>query len=236
MATALWKEDIVQKNRFSRPGISLLSVMAIVVHWTANPGGSDEAHANYFDGEDGGGGRAASAHLFVDRDSASLIVPLNEVAYQANEKPSKVKRLLASVPTYRGGNANLNTIGVEMCVEKDGTIHKDTVARTVKVVAELCKRFKLDPSADIYRHYDITGKNCPAPWVARPDLFEQFKKDVKVASTPKPTIKAVYHVVKKGETVSGIALKYKTTIQRIKVLNKLKNIDLIYPGQKLRVK
>jgi murein DD-endopeptidase MepM/ murein hydrolase activator NlpD len=47
--------------------------------------------------------------------------------------------------------------------------------------------------------------------------------------------KQVYHVVKKGESISTIARKYKTTWVQIRKLNKLKS-DLLQPGKKLRVK
>lgn len=47
---------------------------------------------------------------------------------------------------------------------------------------------------------------------------------------------AVYHTVKAGDTVSGLAAKYGTTITKIVVLNNLKNPNKIYVGQKLRVK
>ncbi|MCD5192682.1 hypothetical protein IV460_16915, partial [Enterococcus casseliflavus] len=30
----------------------------------------------------------------------------------------------------------------------------------------------------IWRHFDVTGKNCPAPWVAKPSEFERFKNAV----------------------------------------------------------
>lgn len=47
---------------------------------------------------------------------------------------------------------------------------------------------------------------------------------------------AVYYTVKKGDTVSGIAKKYGTTVQKIVALNKLANPNRIMIGQKLRVK
>lgn len=177
--TALWKNDYVIKNKFSRPAYKLLSVKGIVIHWTASFGGTAKNHKTYFDGSDGGGGRYASAHIFVDKNEAICIIPLDEVAYHANEKACKVSKLKATASYYKGGDANLTTIGVEMCVEKDGTIHKDTIEKTAKIVAELCKKYKLDPSKDIYRHYDITGKNCPAPFVSTPSKFTNFKKRVK---------------------------------------------------------
>ncbi|MED4866096.1 GH25 family lysozyme [Heyndrickxia faecalis] len=45
-----------------------------------------------------------------------------------------------------------------------------------------------------------------------------------------------YVTVKSGDTVSEVAAKYGTSVAKIKQLNSLKNVNLIYPGQKLRVK
>lgn len=45
-----------------------------------------------------------------------------------------------------------------------------------------------------------------------------------------------YHVVQKDESVWELAQKYKTTVDKIATLNKLKDPGKIYPGQKLRVK
>lgn len=53
-------------------------------------------------------------------------------------------------------------------------------------------------------------------------------------STQKP--QPVYYTVKRGDTLSSIAAKYNTTWQRLKALNNLKNENLIYAGQKIRVK
>lgn len=48
--------------------------------------------------------------------------------------------------------------------------------------------------------------------------------------------KKVYHVIKSGETLSGIAAEHGTTVSAIVKLNKLKNPDMIYAGERLRVK
>lgn len=168
------KNDYINVNKFTRPGSKLASVKGIVLHWTANNGGTAKNHKTYFG--NGGGGRYAGAHIFVDKTEALCIVPLNEVCYHANESTCRVKKLFGKVGNYQG-NANVTTIGVEMCVEKNGTIHKDTIDRTVNVVVELCKKFGLD-DGDLYRHYDITGKNCPAPWVTKPSEWAKFKDAV----------------------------------------------------------
>jgi membrane-bound lytic murein transglycosylase D len=46
---------------------------------------------------------------------------------------------------------------------------------------------------------------------------------------------AVRHIVKKGETLSGIAKRYKTNVATLKRLNRLRK-DSIFPGQSLRVR
>jgi len=45
-----------------------------------------------------------------------------------------------------------------------------------------------------------------------------------------------YYTVEKGDNLTKIATKYHTTIQRIVIMNKLKDKNIIIPGQKLRVK
>lgn len=50
------------------------------------------------------------------------------------------------------------------------------------------------------------------------------------------TTGAKYHTVKKGETLSSIAKKHKTTVDKLMKLNKLKNKNTLKPGQKLRIK
>lgn len=164
----LWADKYVRVNKYTRPGTKLGAVKKIVLHWTANPGASAHNHFRYFDGTAIEQKRSASAHIFVDRAEAYCIVPLNEVAYHANDGSYR------GVPALKP-NANLCSLGVEMCVEKDGTIHVDTIACTAKIVAELCRKYKLDAD-DIVRHYDITHKSCPTPWVRKPADFGAFKK------------------------------------------------------------
>lgn len=48
-------------------------------------------------------------------------------------------------------------------------------------------------------------------------------------------VQTVY-TVKKGDTLSKIANKYNTTVAQLVKLNNIKNPDLIYPGQKVKVK
>ncbi len=52
----------------------------------------------------------------------------------------------------------------------------------------------------------------------------------------KSAVAHTYYTVKSGDNVSAIAAKYKTTVANIVKLNNLKNANVIYAGQKLRVK
>lgn len=53
---------------------------------------------------------------------------------------------------------------------------------------------------------------------------------------PGTSSKTTYHTVKKGDTVSALAKRYGSTVNQIKNWNKLKDVNLIVVGQKLRVK
>ena len=60
------------------------------------------------------------------------------------------------------------------------------------------------------------------------------KRVNELCGAKKPT--TVYHIVKSGETLSGIASKYGTTYQKLAKMNGIANPNKIYTGQRLRVK
>lgn len=177
----------IRKNEFSRPAYDLLKIQAIVIHWTANSGADADAHFNYFDKTIIQLKRYAGAHIFVDKDKTLELIPLNEGAFGANDGGNaslKLPTLRASdkrYPTRTGdGNANLLTIHVEMCVEKDGSIHPDTVERTRLVVKMLQDKFPQlkDTKNRVVRHFDITGKNCPKPFVEDEKKWNAFLESI----------------------------------------------------------
>ena len=47
---------------------------------------------------------------------------------------------------------------------------------------------------------------------------------------------AQYYTVQSGDTLSGIAAEYGTSYQKVAQLNGISNPNVIYVGQKLRVK
>lgn len=68
-------------------------------------------------------------------------------------------------------------------------------------------------------------------WINRNDV-----EILQTNSTPSPTPSTSVHVVQSGETLSGIAANYGTTYQSLARLNGLSNPNLIYLGQRLKVK
>lgn len=169
------KYEYIRINKFSRPGIKNYGIKGIIMHYTANNGGTARNHKDYFNNLNG---VYASAHLFVDDNEAICIIPLDEVAYHAND----IQKYVNGQPYYplRSiiGNANYSTIGIEMCLDRNGKITEKTFQNTVKAVKELIAKYPNITRDKIWRHYDVTGKNCPAPWVSKPSELERFKDAV----------------------------------------------------------
>lgn len=59
---------------------------------------------------------------------------------------------------------------------------------------------------------------------------------IKIPTNSQPKKNYTYHTVKSGDTLSEIADKYKTTVTKLAKDNNIKNINLILPGQKLKIK
>ena len=70
--------------------------------------------------------------------------------------------------------------------------------------------------------------------IANPNIIHvgQVIKIDGTASASNP----VYYTVKSGDTLSGIASKYGTTYQHLAQINGIAKPNLIYAGQKIRVK
>ena len=67
------------------------------------------------------------------------------------------------------------------------------------------------------------------------DNGEDKKKTEPKKTEPKTEPKINWHIVKKGDTLTAIAAKYKTTVAKLVKANNIKNPDLIYAGQKLKI-
>lgn len=64
--------------------------------------------------------------------------------------------------------------------------------------------------------------------------YEDVQKQVNTVLTQKA--ESNYYVIKKGDTLSAIAKAYGTTVQKLKSLNKIANVNMIQIGQKIRIR
>ena len=154
------------------------SIKYIVMHYTANDGDTDEGNAHYFQGA----GRRASAHYFVDEDSVTQSVRDNDAAWHCGGDLESAHHPL------RGICMNRNSLGVEMCSDIVGgkyTITPQTVDRAVELVKYLMAKYGIDVD-HVVRHYDVTGKLCPEPWVRDESLWRKFKARLTAPVEPEP--------------------------------------------------
>ena len=131
----------------------------IVVHYTANKGDTAQNNLDYFARTKTG----TSAHYFVDENEVCQSVQDTDVAWHCGSKNPRH-------PYCR----NANSIGVEMC-NSVGGVPEAVRARTAAFVRQKMKEYGLDVN-HVLRHYDVTGKRCPAPWVDNPAEWMEFKK------------------------------------------------------------
>lgn len=112
--------------------------------------------------------RNASAHLFVDENEIWQVVEYYNAAWH-----------VGGANQYYNGCRNSNSIGIEMCCKKDenGLFYIDdrTVDNTVEITKELMARYKI-PIENVVRHYDVTRKVCPEPWVRDESKWIEFKE------------------------------------------------------------
>jgi N-acetylmuramoyl-L-alanine amidase CwlA len=130
----------------------------IVIHYVGATGGA-EANCRYYASEYIG----ASAHYYVGFDGEIWqSVEDGDIAWHCGAK------------SYRHSECrNSNSIGIELCVRNRGSQAADsrdwyfenaTVRAAVELTRGLMEKYGI--SADrVIRHYDVTGKICPNPYV-----------------------------------------------------------------------
>lgn len=137
----------------------------IVIHYTSNDGDEDTDNGAYF--------RdyvvKASAHYFVDSDSITQSVKDNVTAYSVGGNK------YASCAQTGGGKFyrqcyNSNSISIELCDDvKNGVVYptQATIDNALELTRHLMKKYNV-PKERVIRHFDVTGKLCPAYWSGTP--------------------------------------------------------------------
>lgn len=167
-----------RRNYGSKRSTSIIKYL--VYHYTGNDGDTDEANAKYFHNKV----VKASAHRFVDDDSVTISVPDNYTAYHCGGGlQGKNGHKFFKICT------NTNSMGIEMCdTIRNGKyeVSAKTRANAIALGKELVKKYGIKKE-NVIRHYDVTGKNCPAYFVKdeeawkkfRDEIFEEEKKEFK---------------------------------------------------------
>lgn len=136
----------------------------IVLHFTANNGDTAKNNADYFANN---ANLRASAHYFVDPNEIYQSVKDSDTAWHCGKERGG---------SYFNDCRNANSIGIEMCsVIRNGVyvIPDETVRNAAELVRYLMARHHV-PVLRVCRHYDVTHKECPEPWVRNPKQWEKF--------------------------------------------------------------
>lgn len=118
----------------------------IIVHYTGNRGDTAYNNYRYFSETN----RNASANFFVDNDNIIQIIKETQGAWHIGN-------------SVREPN-NRNSIGIEMCCQKNGQVSEQTENNTVELVQYLMNKWNIDIN-HVWTHYECTkgGENkiCP---------------------------------------------------------------------------
>ena len=132
----------------------------IIIHETANRshGANAQAHYAYWNRD---ASARASAHFVVDDREILNLVPLTCVAWHIGDGGAK------------NPINNRNAIGIEICVNADGDYTR-AVKNALMLTRYLMRTYRI-PAANVLRHYDVSGKHCPATMLDTPALWTAFK-------------------------------------------------------------
>lgn len=144
-----------------------LPVSYLVLHYVGALGGARD-NARYY----GSAVVGASAHYFVGHGPGAAVyasVAEADTAWHCGRADGKYRH-----PSAR----NANSIGIELCCHQDKAgrwyIDRETVAAAVELARDIVARYGI-LEANVLRHYDVTGKLCPRPWVEDTAAWEDFK-------------------------------------------------------------
>jgi len=108
-----------------------------------------------------------SAHYFVDEKEIWQSVEDKDIAWHCGAE------------VYYNACRNSNSIGIEMCCKRNtqGELYIDdrTIQNTIELVKILMEKYNV-VIENVVRHYDVTRKICPVPFVEEEVLWDNFKR------------------------------------------------------------
>lgn len=158
------------------------SVKYIAIHYTANNGDTASGNGNYFkvggtfeNAVNSGKSNKGGAHFFIDQKGNIVnSVDISRTAWSVGGG------LYSDIAKTGGGKyyktvTNANSVSIELCdiaLKNPSVSMIDATKKCIKYIRKHCK------NADIVvRHFDITGKHCPAPMM-KDDVWKKFLSDI----------------------------------------------------------
>ena len=164
------------------------NIKYIVIHYTSNDGDAAKNNVDYYARTKD---LQASAHYYVDEKEVWQSVKEGDTAWHCGAASYKH-------PSCR----NSNSIGIELCSRYNGDIKADkkankvdfkkyyfnaaTLEKAVELIKELMVKYNI-PVENVIRHYDVTGKTCPAPMALNALLWDKFKTMLKTSAPKQET-------------------------------------------------
>ena len=175
-------------------------VRYIVLHYTAGNGDTARNNCDYYHRV---GGLQASAHYFCDEYGAMQSVREGDTAWHCGARAY-----------WHPECRNANSIGIEMCSRKraDGSYYilPETVANAAALAREIMQRYGIDTD-HVLRHYDVTGKRCPMPWVDDPAQWTAFLAML----TPEHPNEEEEENMVKYKTIDDVPEWYRSEVQEL---------------------
>jgi N-acetylmuramoyl-L-alanine amidase len=170
-------------NPFSRTGRKRTDTKAVILHYVGINNQRAETVWNFFEKICPRDKHFSSTQYIIDLNGDVIrTMPDNEVAFHCGSREytswgREKFRQYASDPTKN--SPNNCTIGIELCVDRQGNFTNETLNAAVKLVAYLLQENNLT-TEEIGHHKMVVGwKDCPLPWIRNPELFENFKQKVR---------------------------------------------------------
>lgn len=179
----------------------------LVIHYVGALGSARE-NCVYYGRESVG----ASAHFYVDHGPGAAVwqsVAEEDTAWHCGTTKGYKH------PECR----NANSIGIELCCRRDEAgkwyFDSETVDAAVELVRALMGKYGIDAD-HVVRHYDVTGKICPAPFVGDSGAWTDFKRRLEEKEMTKEAVEALIDQrVKRYEKLGDIPVSYQETVEKL---------------------
>lgn len=152
-------EDLIPAGKKNRPKCILLPEY-ITIHDTGNEsvGADAKCHSKYLKNTD----NSVSWHYTVDDSVIYQHLPISENGWHCGDG--------------EGGKGNRKSIGIEICMNKDGN-RKKAENKTAKLVVYLMKKYNI-PINNVVQHNYWSGKDCPKLLRSSPNGWTDFLRSI----------------------------------------------------------